>query len=234
MEEIHPKSVNKVLQMEYNTARGKLVIPEYGRTVQNLAEYICKIEDREERLRAANALIHIMSQVNPQPKEQGDPKQKLWHHLYVLTNFKLDVDSPFGKPEANSVLFTKAKPIVYAHNRIKYRHYGKTVEEMLKYASTMEEGPEKTAFSNALASYMKMAYWMWNNDKVPDSVVLDNIREMTNGKVDMSVINEFAAHTESYQGGGANKKKDFKQKSNFKNNLNNRNKNNKPGNNRSK
>ena len=219
--------------MQYNTARGRLVIPEYGRTVQNIAEYICTIEDREERNKAANSLIQIMSQVNPQPKEQGDPKQKLWHHLYVLTNFKLDVDSPFGKPETNSVLFTKAKPIVYAHNRIRYRHYGKTTEEMLKYAMTMEDGPEKTAFVNSLASYMKLAYWMWNNDKVPDSVVLDNIREMTGGKIQINEIIEFAAHSESYH--QKNTKKDFKQKSNFKNKNNNnqqgnRNKNNNQGN----
>ena len=226
--------------MEYNTARGHLIIPEYGRTVQNLAEYICTIPEREERNRAANSLIKIMGQVNPQPKEQGDPMQKLWHHLYVLTNFKLDVDSPFGKPEPNSVLFTKAKPIVYVHNRIKYRHYGKTIEEMLKYAATMDEGPEKVAFANALASYMKMAYWMWNNDKVPDSVVLDNIREMTGGKVVLSEIKEFAAHTESYH--VSNKKKEFKAKPNFKKNnnmggnqnRNNNNNKNRPGPNRPK
>src|SRR5436190_2112373 len=150
--------------MEYNTARGKLIIPEYGRTVQKLAALLLTLEDRDERNRAANTLIGIMGQVNPQPREQGESKQKFWDHLYVLTDFKLDVDTPFEKPVPTSVLFARPKPMAYSNNRIRYKHYGKNVERMLDHAVKMEEGHEKAAFVNALASYMKLAYWMWNND----------------------------------------------------------------------
>jgi hypothetical protein len=184
--------------MEYNTSRSRLVIPEYGRTVQKIAEYILTIEDKAERNRATLSLINIMGQVNPQPRDQAENKQKFWDHLFILTDFKLDVDCPYETPTPNSVLFTRPAPMGYIHNRIRYKHYGKNVERMLDYAVKMEEGPQKNAFVNSLASYMKMAYWMWNNDKAPDMVVIDSIREMTDGKITLREINELSAHNDTY------------------------------------
>lgn len=184
--------------MKYNTARPQLRIPEYGRNVQKMAEFIKTLPTKEQRTLAANALIGIMANLNPQLKDQGDFRQKLWDHLYIIAGYELDVDTQYAPPPRPEEMPRPVKPS-YALNHIKYRYYGKNVELMIKKAAQMEEGPMKAAFLNALASYMKMAYRVWNDDKVPDNVVIDHIRELSRGKVELKEINEFATHNENYQ-----------------------------------
>jgi hypothetical protein len=184
--------------MKYNTARPQLRIPEYGRNVQKMAEFIKTLPTKEQRIQAANALIGIMANLNPQLKDQGDFRQKLWDHLYIIAGYELDVDTQYAPPPRPEEMPRPQKPS-YALNHIKYRYYGKNVELMIKKAAQMEEGPMKAAFLNALASYMKMAYRVWNDDKVPDNVVIEHIREISRGQVELKEINEFATHNENYQ-----------------------------------
>jgi hypothetical protein len=184
--------------MEYNTARPGMMIAEYGRNVQKMVEHIKTLPTKEERNDAAQQVIGVMTTLNPQLKEQIEYKQKLWDHLFMIAGFDLDVDSPFPKPDPKVYSTPPQKPS-YASNHIKYRYYGKNVERMIRHAVTVPEGPQRDAFVNALASYMKMAYRVWNEDKVPDEVIIKHVAELSNGEINITSISDFPMHTESYQ-----------------------------------
>src|ERR1017187_7451590 len=162
--------------MKYNTARDELKIAEYGRNVQKMVAHLKTLPLKEDRTRAANTIINVMVMLNPALKEQSEYKHKLWDHLYYLADFDLDVDSPFPPPAPLEEIPRPTKP-AYSSNHIKYRYYGKNIERMLQRATEMEDGPAKSAFVNALASYMKMAHRVWNEDKVPDEVIINHIKD---------------------------------------------------------
>ena len=210
--------------MKYNTARDELKIAEYGRNVQKMVAHLKTLPLKEDRTRAANTIINVMVMLNPALKEQSEYKHKLWDHLYYLADFDLDVDSPFPPPAPLEEIPRPTKP-AYSSNHIKYRYYGKNIERMLQRATEMEDGPAKSAFVNALASYMKMAHRVWNEDKVPDEVIINHIKDYTKGNLIVTEINEFAAHNENFnpkpksnnfQGNNNNNK--FKKKKNFRKN----------------
>ena len=213
--------------MEYNTARAELKIPEYGRNIQELADHIKTLATKEERTKAANTLINIMTLLNPGLKEQSEFKHKLWDHLFMIANYDLDIDAPYAMPLRREELPDPEKP-TYSSNHIRFRFYGKNVERMLQRASEMEEGPARDAFVNALASYMKMAYRVWNEDKVPDEIIIEHIRSMSKGVLDVKEIREMAAHNENFvpqkqkKDHGGNKKNHFQNKNNNNNNNNQR------------
>lgn len=175
--------------MEYNTARTELKIQEYGRNVQKMIEYIKTLPDIEDRTKAAQSVISIMVALNPQLKEQTEYKQKLWDHLFLISGYDLDVNAPYPMPSPAERYKQPKKPS-YSSNHIKYRYYGKNVEIMIKAAIEMEESEEKKAFVNALASYMKMAYRLWNEEKVPDEVILKHLSELSKGKLHLDEIND--------------------------------------------
>jgi len=168
--------------MEYNSSRNQLVIPEYGRNVQKLIEYAIELEDREERNKLAKAIISIMAILNPQLKDITDYKQKLWDHLFIISNFKLDVDSPFPIPDATTV-HAKPQPVSYPNNKIKYKHYGKTMEVVISEIVKMEDGPEKIYMITSVANFMKQSYVNWNRDSVADETIFDQLKELSKGKV---------------------------------------------------
>jgi len=209
--------------MKYNTAREELKYPEYGRVVQKMVDHMKTLPDREQRTKAANTIVNIITTLNPSLKEQSEYKHKLWDHLYYIADFNLDIDAPFPPPLPPELTPKPNKPS-YSSNHIKFRFYGKNVERMLKKAAEMEEGPDKKAFVNALASYMKMAHRVWNEDKVPDEIIIQHIKEFTKGAVVVTEINEFAAHNENFNpppkkanqnsGGKYKKKKNFRRNSN--------------------
>ena len=138
--------------MEYNTARNKLVISEYGRNIQKMIEYTTNIEDSEKRNKSANFIINIMAQMNPRIRESGDYKHKLWDHMFMISDFKLDVDSPYPKPSKN-ILYSKPEKIPYQDNHIKFRHYGKNIEKIINKAIEYEDGPEKDALIKTIANH---------------------------------------------------------------------------------
>lgn len=172
--------------MEYNTQRKKMELPEYGRSVQNMVDHALTIEDREERQRCANTIVNIMGGMFPQLREVPDFKHKLWDHLAIMSDFKLDIDYPFEivKPEELDV---KPERIAYSGKAIRYRHYGRFLEGMIKKAVEMEDAEEKSALINMLAIQMKKSLTNWNKDGIEDQKIVDDLREYSNGAIDLKV-----------------------------------------------
>lgn len=168
--------------MEYNTSRNMLHMPEYGRNIQKMVEYTCSVEDREERNRLAQSIVTIMGVMNPHLRDVTDFKHKLWDHLFIISDFKLDVDSPYPKPEAETF---KLKPdrINYPKNDIRWRHYGKSVENLVKKITEMEAGEEREQIIRNTANFMKYLYVTYNKDSVVDEVIFDNLTKLSNGAI---------------------------------------------------
>lgn len=168
--------------MEYNTERVKMAIPEYGRNVQRMIEYAVSVKDREERNQVARAIISVMGQLNPHLRDVTDFKHKLWDHLFIISDFKLDVDSPYPIPNADTFK-TKPDKLKYPENRIRYRHYGKIMEKIIQKAVEFEEGDEKKALTELIANSMKKSYFAWNRDSVTDEVIIEQLGELSKGKL---------------------------------------------------
>lgn len=168
--------------MEYNTTRGPLIISEYGRNLQEMIRYICSIEDREKRSRAAKFIVSVMAQMTPQVKESADYKHKLWDHLYIISEFKLDVDAPYSPPPPLT-LSTKPEHISYHDKEIDFRHYGKNIALIIEKACEYPEGPEKDALVRAIAIQLKKSYLNWNRDSVTDEVIEEHLRILSGGKL---------------------------------------------------
>lgn len=168
--------------MDYNSDRSKLPLPEYGRNLQNMVNHIVTIEDRNERNRAARTIIDIMGSMYPYLRDINDFKHKLWDHLAIMTDFKLDIDYPYTPPE-REFFDTPPKSIPYSLNTIKYRHYGKTIEFLLEKAAVYEDEKERELLIKLIANHMKKSYVMWNKDSVTDEKILMDIEELSKGKI---------------------------------------------------
>jgi hypothetical protein len=168
--------------MEYNTQREHMILPEYGRNVQNMIAHAMELADREQRNKAALAIIEVMGQLNPHLRDVDDFKHKLWTHLFVMSDFKLDVDSPYEKPD-REVLSEKPQIMDYPKSKIKYGHYGKYTEKILK--ETVEEQDEKTKeyLKNTMANFMKKQFLAYNNDTVENNVIAQQLSELSGGKL---------------------------------------------------
>jgi hypothetical protein len=166
--------------MEYNSGRPHLLIPEYGRNIQKMIDYALTVEDREERNRISKAIVAVMGQLNPHLRDVTDFKHKLWDHLFFISNFKLDVDSPYPIPSAET-MYRKPERIPYPSNQIRFKHYGKTVEVMIGKAIQMEDGELKEAFVCTVANFMKMAYVNWNRDSVSDELIFEQMKILSGG-----------------------------------------------------
>lgn len=226
--------------MEYNTQLPKLEIPEYGRNIQVMIDHCITIEDREERNKCAKAIIQIMGQLNPHLRDIADFTHKLWDHLFLISKFKLDVDSPYPRPNAETFT-TKPKNVPYPATKIRYKHYGKTIERIIDVAKTYEEGPEKKELSRLIANHLKKSYVNWNKDSVTDDVIFKQFKEMTNNELHidessaLTHANELKNKNHNNQtpinlsardgGGGNNKNRHNKNK---KNKFKHRNNNNRP------
>lgn len=170
------------MSYDYNTQRKRMALPEYGRNVQKMVDHTKTIQDREERTRAARTIIQIMGNLNPQIKDSGDFRHKLWDHLALIADFDLDVDSPYIAPEASR--FTeKPRPIPYKQGDIRYLHYGRIIEMMIDAATKLEDGEEKEYLTNLIANQMKKSYVTWNRAQVSDEVILGDLRLLSGGKL---------------------------------------------------
>ena len=170
--------------LEYNTQRGSMLIAEYGRNVQKMVEMTIKIEDREKRNMAAQNIVNVMSLLNPQVKDVADFKHKLWDHLFIISDYKLDVDSPFPVPE-RAAIKARPKPISYPTSDIRYKYYGKVMENMIQHIAKMEDSPVKVQITQNLANFMKMSYLTWNKDTVDDSTIFNHLSELSKGTMKM-------------------------------------------------
>ena len=172
--------------MEYNTQRKKMELPEYGRSVQNMVDHALTIEDREERQRCANTIVNIMGGMFPHLRDVPDFKHKLWDHLAIMSDFKLDIDYPFEIVKREELEMKPGK-IAYPDKAIRYRHYGRFLESMIKKLSEMEEGEEKEALLHMLAVQMKKNLNNWNKEGIEDQKIVDDLREYSNGAINLKV-----------------------------------------------
>lgn len=172
------------MTFDYNTTRKKLILAEYGRNVQNMVKYIVDLPTKEERNRYAQVVIDLMGFLNPHLRDVADFKHKLWDHLHIISDFKIDVDSPYPKPAEDAIRF-KPAPLSYPQHRIKYKHYGKTVELMITKAKAIEDPEKKQIMIQSIANFMKMAYVTWNKDSVADETIIKDLSEMSNGALQL-------------------------------------------------
>ncbi|MGB0916321.1 MAG: DUF4290 domain-containing protein [Flavobacteriales bacterium] len=169
-------------EMEYNTARELMQIPEYGRNIQKMIEFAKTIEDREERNQAAKSIIKVMGQVNPALKNQEGLTHKIWDHMFIISGFDFDVDSPFPKPLKEDFELGPDQ-IPYPDSVPRYRHYGKVVIQMVKKVAAEENEEERVKMGVAIANVMKRAYLNWNRDSVEDRVIKKDLLDISEGKI---------------------------------------------------
>jgi len=204
--------------MEYNTQLNPLVIPEYGRTIHNMIAYCCELKDRNERLQCAMAIVQVMAQLNPPLRDVENFQQKLWDHMIIMSNYQLDVDGPYPKPRPDAFLIKPEKP-EYPKGRIKYKHYGKTIEEIIEKAIDYEEGDEKQELARQIANHLKKSYLNWNKDSIHDEVIFKNLTEISKGKLKLDETTPLSSHQELRGNSPAPKKfyKNHKFRNKFKN-----------------
>lgn len=178
--------------LEINSKRSHLIIPEYGRHIQKLVNHCIAIEDVEERNKMARAIVDVMGNLQPHLRDVPDFKHKLWDQLFIMSDFKLDVESPYNKPE-KEVLQAKPEPLAYPKSASKYRFYGNNIQIMIDTALTWEEGEEREALYFAIANHMKKCFLNWNKDTVDDAVIFKHLKELSKGTIDMETRNESLA-----------------------------------------
>lgn len=176
-------------ELEYNSERSKLVIPEYGRHIQKMVEHAIEIEDDEERNRLAKAIISVMGNLNPHLRDVFDFQHKLWDQLFIISDFQLDAESPFPKP-TREMLEERPDRMEYPQNFPKYRFYGNNIKRMIDEANKWENGPQKEGLIFTIANHMKKSYLNWNKDTVDDRVIFDHLRELSEGRIDIKAADE--------------------------------------------
>jgi len=174
-----------VENMEYNTTRNHLTMKEYGRHIQKMVEYLLTLEDKEERQKNAYAVIELMGFLNPHLKNVEDFRHKLWDHLFLISDFKLDVESPYPIPTRETL---KAKPerLTYPKRYPKFNHLGKNIEIVIDKALKEENPEKKQGFANAVAYYMKLTYSNWHKELVHDENIQAELQSITNGELEFN------------------------------------------------
>ena len=176
--------VEEVSYLEYNSQRSHLIIPEYGRHLQKLIDQATAIADKEERNKAARYIISVMGSLNPHLRDVPDFQHKLWDQLFIMSDFRLDVESPYPIP-SREVLQLKPDVLKYPQNFPKYRYYGNNIKYMIDVANKWEEGEMKNALVKVIANHMKKSYLSWNKDTVKDDVIFEHLYELSDGKLNM-------------------------------------------------
>lgn len=210
--------------MEYNTTRNHLTIREYGRHIQKMVDYIITIEDRQKRQEQAHVAIELMGFLNPHLKNVEDFRHKLWDHLFLISDFKLDVDSPYPIPTRESL---KAKPerLPYPKRYPRYNHLGKNIEVVINKALQEENPEKKQGFANAIAYYMKLSYNNWHKENVHDDAIQSELSAITKGELEFNnrpFVRQYRPSDDFREnrggGGGGKFKKHFQQRNNNGNN----------------
>jgi hypothetical protein len=170
------------MEFDYNTQRKGLVLPEYGRNLQNMVDHIKTLETKEERNKAAKALIGVMGNLNPHLRDVTDFKHKLWDHLFIMADFELDVDCPYPIVSRN-ILSIKPNILPYKPQNLKFKHYGRIIQDMIKQAVELEPGDEREALIYLIANNMKKNYTSWNKDAVIDEEIFKDLEIISNGLI---------------------------------------------------
>lgn len=174
--------------LDYNTQREKLILPEYGREIQNMVDHAIQIEDRDERQRCAETIIGIMERMFPQNKENNDHQQKLWDHLALMSRFQLDIDWPFDVQQAARIA-VKPEPLSYPMTQIPVRHYGNMIFEMFEKLKNMDPGPERDELARMTANQMKRNLAQWSHGSADDEKVVSDIARFTDGIIQLDLDN---------------------------------------------
>ena len=241
--------------MEYNTTRNHLIMKEYGRNIQKMIEYVLSIEDDDHRQRNAMSLIELMGTLNPHLRNVEDFRHKLWDHLFLISDFKLDVESPYPIP-TRETLRARPERLPYPKKYPRNRHFGKNLEMVIDKAIKEDNPEKKEGFTQCIGNYMKLAYSNWHKESVHDDAIKAELTGITNGQLEFEPGYNTTAHasaviaatspnfntnaeflrTSGNAGGSSNpgKKRNYQQQNNFKGGKNNKNKNNKYNKNRNK
>ena len=182
--------------MDYNTQRSKLILPEYGRNIQKMVDHAIALKDKESRNMAANTIIQVMGNLNPHLRENRDFKHKLWDHLHFIADFQLDIDAPFEAPEKEH-FEKKPDPLSYPSNTIRFKHYGKIVEDLIEKALEMEPGDMQDDFVRFIANHMKLSHIAWNKDGVADDVIFKAVKNLSQGRLSVKEGVSLIDHKES-------------------------------------
>jgi len=178
-----------VFNLEYNSERQRLIIPEYGRHLQKLIDQATSIVDLEERNKMAKYIIQVMGSLNPHLRDVPDFQHKLWDQLFIMSDFRLVVDSPYPIP-SREVLQLKPEILNYPQNFPKYRYYGNNIKFMIDVANKWEEGDLKNALIKVIANHMKKSYLSWNKDTVRDDVIFEHLLDISGGKINLTAGSE--------------------------------------------
>lgn len=173
--------------MKYNTQKTKLILPEYGRNIQNMINYCTELEDKEQRTTCAHSIIDIMGNMFPHLRNVNDFKHILWDHLAIMADFKLDIDYPYEIIKKEELIAHPNK-VEYSRPTMKYRHYGKTLERMIDVAVDMEEGEEKDQLVKLLVTQMKKSQYQWNRE-IDDIAIIEDLDELSNGRIKLDPAN---------------------------------------------
>ncbi|MDO6812486.1 DUF4290 domain-containing protein [Tenacibaculum soleae] len=209
--------------LEYNSERDHLIIPEYGRHIQKLVNHCIALETKEERNTMAKAIIDVMGNLQPHLRDVPDFKHKLWDQLHIIADFKLDVDSPYENPSKEELTEKPAK-MDYPKSASRYRYYGNNIQTMINIALTWEEGDKREALVFTIANHMKKCYLNWNKDTVDDAVIFKHLYDLSEKKIDLRESTEKLSESKnllrkrSSQQGKTNHKNASKGKSNYSNN----------------
>lgn len=230
------KSEESVQHLEYNSQREHLIIPEYGRHVQKLIDEVTKIEDRDRRNKGAKYIISVLGTLNPHLRDVPDFQHKLWDQLFIMSDFKIDVDSPYPIP-TKEVITLRPDRLPYPQNFPKYRFYGNNIKYMIDVACKWEDSELKNALIIVIANHMKKSYLSWNKETVTDEVIFEHLYELSNGQLNLLRTDEELSTSQNLM--KVNKKQSNKtqffsknnQNQGQRNNSSNSNKNFKPKNN---
>src|SRR5258706_9191626 len=209
--------------MEYNTTRSDMSMREYGRHIQKMVEYLLTIEDREKRQEQTQCVIELMGFLNPHLRNVEDFRHKLWDHLFFMSDFKLDVDSPYPIPQRETYK-QKHDPLPYPKRYPKYSHLGKNLEIVIDKALKEEDPEKKAGFANSIAYYMKLAYSNWHKELVHDDAIRGELNNITGGELEFSAT-PFIKHRapaferDDYRS-GAGRRQNFGSRNNNRDNRN--------------
>lgn len=168
--------------MIYNTQEKKLPLPEYGRSIQSMVDYAITIEDRAERQRCANTIVAVMKNMFPEQRETPDYERKLWDHLAIMADFRLDIDYPYEVIRPESVHAVPSR-VPYSNGHIRYRHYGRYIPDLIQHACEMPEGPQRDQLIKLIAIQMKKEHLLWNKEGLDDEKILNDVYEFSEGKL---------------------------------------------------
>ena len=196
--------------MEYNTEREQLIIPEYGRHVQKMINHATTLSDKVEQQKCVDAIIAFMGQMNPHLRDVKEFTHKLWDHLHIMSDFKLDIESPYAKPEI-AKLEERPEKMVYPGNKIRFSYYGNTIQTMIATAMKMKD-EKKEILTGMIANQMKKSYILFNESSVDNNMIRLHLKQMSNNKLTLADNFEFIRSASVRPDGKNSKKKPYKKK----------------------